>query len=430
MSAISPDPNSRRSSVSPVWALLAAAGVATVADAGLRHIVPNGLAMLLPMVCVGAGFGLGRILSREKTAAAAADAAHADLEVAPVAVVSEAAPCAAPAVAMPAQPASDPFIERALADLEDYPVFTEILQGQVRSVTGVSESAARSILANLTSVDGQFTELLSFIQQAGSNDEVAGVVAHIDAEMQGCRELLAHFAERQREDADIGLRQRTKIGADTQRVLEVLEGVNGIARQTTMLSLNVSVEAARAGEAGKGFSVIAAEIRKLSSEVQALSTDVQSRVQTLMRAVTVDLQQHTAEREQAERAAIAEISRTLASLTDKLTTIVAHQRSVLQKVESESASLARPIMEIMGSIQFQDIIRQQLEQLGNMASVVNDHLSALCESRDAPDVDPVSLSRKLDELYETYVMAGQRDIHRRAMGLEVGQKPASLIEMF
>ena len=46
----------------------------------------------------------------------------------------------------------------------------------------------------------------------------------------------------------------------------IVASINGIAKKTNLLSLNASIEAARAGEAGKGFTVVAMQVRELSTQ--------------------------------------------------------------------------------------------------------------------------------------------------------------------
>ena len=60
-----------------------------------------------------------------------------------------------------------------------------------------------------------------------------------------------------------------------ERVKSETSTIESITSQTNLLALNASIEAARAGEAGRGFSVVADQIRSLSTETKESSGHIQ-----------------------------------------------------------------------------------------------------------------------------------------------------------
>lgn len=71
--------------------------------------------------------------------------------------------------------------------------------------------------------------------------------------------------------ANLGM---NKISEKVNIIVERINVINQIASKTDLLAINAAIEAARAGEVGKGFSVVANEIRNLSTLSANAASDI------------------------------------------------------------------------------------------------------------------------------------------------------------
>lgn len=165
----------------------------------------------------------------------------------------------------------------------------------------------------------------------------------------------------------------------SRQVSELLDEVEGVSEQTTLLALNASIEAARAGEAGKGFTVVASEVRRLAERSRQATEKMRGLTHSLEKEsneVCTLLADKAAESGKVSCSAQEDLTRMLAGIQKADTTT----HGLVNNLSTQSMSISQTIGRIITIFQFHDMLRQRLEHVADPLYKLHDELrAAACE---------------------------------------------------
>ena len=317
-------------------------------------------------------------------------------------------------------------------ELGHYKELLDILRDQVANVSAETEGAALDILTRLNEIDRLIQDMIAFLNHAGGSDMMVDLIDRTEARLAANRRLLEEFRAGRDE---VAVESQERLGEVQGMVAElnrVVGQVRTISKQTNMLAFNAAIEAARAGQFGKGFAVVASEVKQLSRDSDKAALDIQQGILRLQSAISASMETIVHKRLDTERKGFEVITASMSELSENLDRIMAHQRDVLVKIQESSEMIAHPIMALIGSIQFQDITRQELQHVSRGIEFVAGHsgqLRAVLEDFER-DRDLESTEAAIAELMAHYVMSQQRNIHSVAIGSGDLEEKGSLVQLF
>jgi methyl-accepting chemotaxis protein len=311
----------------------------------------------------------------------------------------------------------------ALPELREVPRFNKVMVGQLRSVIEQTEKAAYDVTSRLQTIDEVVTELNAYVANASA--ESAAMAHESEAKIGDNRQLIARletFVAQRIEETAADEKRSAEAVQQAKSLQALVDLIKHIAGQTNLLALNAAIEAARAGEAGRGFAVVADEVRKLSHETETAVKKINDGILAVTDIIESQFKDKLANSSIGEeRASLEQFAQQLAALGDSYEALTQRERNILSTINGSSEKLASMFMDTLASVQFQDVTRQQIEQVIGGIGRIDSHTTTLADvlERKADvtrDEAVVPLARQLDDVYSSYVMDQQRDAHHAATG--------------
>lgn len=135
---------------------------------------------------------------------------------------------------------------------------------QLQSRTASSQEMTGDINSQVQNVASMINDMVSLTAESGKHAKTSSVDLESLVQTAGTMADLSNEVEHILD----------AFKAEFETVKQETGTIDSISSQTNLLALNASIEAARAGEAGKGFSVVAEQIRKLSTETKDSSGQI------------------------------------------------------------------------------------------------------------------------------------------------------------
>ncbi len=240
-------------------------------------------------------------------------------------------------------------LQALLADVQEQVSSVQVASGQIAAANHEMSGRAEHAASSLEQTAAAMEQQSATIQQNSDAAQRASVlVAAATAATLGCGESVSKVTSTMHQ-----------MSASSNKIVDIISVIDGIAFQTNILALNAAVEAARAGESGRGFAVVASEVRSLAGRSADAAREIKSLIGDSVARVEAGAQ------------LVANSGQTMADLVSK----VGDVSTLISEIANASREQAQGIAQVAQAVDQLDMLTQQNATMVEQSSVAAQAMS-------------------------------------------------------
>ncbi len=301
---------------------------------------------------------------------------------------------------------------------QEYIKLVPIMTGQLEEVMRQTEESAMEIGNRFQNIagkaDSQVDTAMDAMKKNEDGRENASLEEILDMAVRNMEDMVSVVVDASASTLK-AVQEMDSVAENVRTISHILEDIEFIADQTNLLSLNAAIEAARAGDAGRGFSVVAEEVRKLSSRSNSASCKIKEIIQNIRGRIedaSSSIKDMAAHNEREAQKAKNGVNSMVADIKE------AHERlkDSVDLLAESSKDIASDISSIVMSLQFQDSAKQRIQHVIGPLSEMKAEMEVLLKAKKGLVSHMGRAGTRLERLTESYTMERERDVFKKVAG--------------
>jgi len=314
--------------------------------------------------------------------------------------------------------------------------YIDVMHDQIRDSLAESEREVMEVIEQIGLLNTKANKQREHIAESIKSGEELAESTHLRVETN--KQIIAAIdmqLEAQTDEFRNNFDRIHGLSREVGALTPMIKIITSIAQQTNLLALNAEIEAARAGSTGRGFSVVANEVRKLAERSTQAASDISKKIHATCKKVDEEMAAARESLEQHETSnAMSQLVSDLGEMQAEFARNSQLLLEVIHEVDANYEESVNRLSHALGHIQFQDVMRQRMEHVGEALVEMRDHLQQL-SGKLADFSWHGGFDHRFAELLEAhksrYRMASQTVTHINAAGGESHEDHSRpVIELF